>query len=145
MKVMVIVKANQESEAGTVPSERMLTEMGAFNEELVNAGMMLAGEGLRSSAKGARVRFAGGKPTVVSGPFVPAEEQIAGFWLWQVKSLDEALEWAKRIPTPEGKPAEFEIRPVFEADDFGQSLTPELREQEARLRARSEARSADVK
>jgi hypothetical protein len=145
MKVMVIVKANQESEAGTVPSERLLTEMGAFNEELVNAGMMLAGEGLRSSAKGARVRFAGGKPTVVSGPFVPAEEQIAGFWLWQVKSLDEALEWAKRIPTPEGKPAEFEIRPVFEADDFGQSLTPELREQEARLRARSEARSADVK
>jgi len=145
MKVLVIVKANKDSEAEVLPSEHLLTEMGKFNEERVNAGMMLAGEGLRSSAKGARVRFAGGKPTVVSGPFVPAEEQIAGFWLWQVKSLDEAIECAKRIPTPEGEPAEFEIRPVFEADDFGPNLTPELREQEARLRARTESGIRDSK
>jgi hypothetical protein len=141
----VIVKANQESEAGTVPSERLLTEMGTFNEELVNAGMMLAGEGLHPTARSVRVSLSGDKPAVLKGPFLPIESQIAGFWLWQVKSFDEAIEWAKRIPTPEGEPAEFEIRPVFEADDFGPSFTPELREQEARLRARSEARSADVK
>lgn len=143
MKVLVIVKANKDSEAEVLPSEKILTEMGKFNEELVDAGMLLSGEGLRSSAMGVRVQFSGDKRTVVSGPFRPAEEQIAGFWLWQVKSMEEAIEWAKRIPNPEREAAEFEIRPVFEADDFGPNLTPELREQEARMRARTESGRQD--
>ena len=138
MKVMVIVKANQESEAGTLPSERLLSEMGKFNEELVNAGMMQAGEGLHPTARSVRVSLSGGKPSVVRGPFRPAEAQIAGFWLWQVKSLEEAIEWAKRIPHPDGGTSEFELRPVFEAEDFGPNFTPELQEQEERLRAKSE-------
>jgi hypothetical protein len=145
MKVLVIVKANKDAEAEVLPSEKILTEMGKFNEELVDAGMLLSGEGLRSSAMGVRVRFSGEKRTVESGPFRPAEEQIAGFWLWQVKSMEEAIEWAKRIPNPEREAAEFEIRPVFEAEDFGPNFTPELREREARLRARTEPPSADVK
>ena len=134
MKVMVIVKANQESEAGTLPSERLLTEMGKFNEELVDAGMMLAGEGLHPTARSVRVSLSGGTPSVVKGPFRPSEDQIAGFWLWKVKSLEEAIEWAKRIPHPDGGTSDFELRPVFEPEDFGPNLTPELREQEARLR-----------
>jgi hypothetical protein len=145
MKVMVIVKASRDSEAEVLPSERLLTEMGRFNEELVNAGMMEAGEGLRSTAHGARVSLGAGEPSISRGPFLPAEQQVSGFWLWQVKSLDEAIDWAKRIPNPDGRQVDFEIRPVAEAEDFGEAFTPELREQEARLRARSEARSADVK
>ena len=134
MKVMVIVKANQESEAGTLPSERLLTEMGRFNEELVNAGMMLAGEGLHPTARSVRVSLSGDTPAVRKGPFAPIEEQVAGFWLWKVQSLDEAIAWAKRIPHPDGGTSDFELRPVFEPEDFGPNLTPELREQEARLR-----------
>jgi len=145
MKVMVIVKANQESEAGTMPSERLLTEMGAFNQALVAAGMMLAGEGLHPTARSVRVSLSGGKPAVLKGPFLPTEEQVAGFWLWQVTSLDEAIEWAKRIPHSDGGTSEFELRPVFEPEDFGPNLTPELREQEARLRAQSGPRSEDAK
>jgi hypothetical protein len=140
MRVMVIIKANKESEAGIMPSEKLLTDMGNFNEELVNAGIMQAGEGLQPSSKGARVRFSGGKKTVVDGPFAETKELIAGFWLWKVKSLDEAIEWVKRIPNdPENFPgdSEIEIRPLFEMEDFGDELTPEAREQEARLRAKS--------
>jgi len=135
MRVIVMVKANKESEAGVMPDEKMLTEMGKFNEELVKAGIMLAGEGLQPSSKGARVNFSGSKRTVVDGPFTEAKELVAGFWIWQVKSLDEAIEWAKRCPNPfpEGE-SELEIRPVFEAEDFGAEFTPELREQEERLR-----------
>lgn len=141
MRVMVIVKATPESEAGAMPSERMLTEMGAFNESLIKAGVLLAGEGLHPSSRGARVRFSpDAKPSVVHGPFPAIGELVAGFWLLQVKSLDEAIEWIKRVPNPDGDMGEIEIRPVFEAEDFGEALTPELREQEARMRAQVEGR-----
>jgi len=135
---MILVKASKESEAGVMPSEQLLTEMGKFNEELVKAGVMLAGEGLHPSSKGARVRFSGGKRTVIDGPFAETKELIAGFWLWQVKSKEEAIEWVKRCPNPHNEETEVEIRQVFEAEDFGAELTPELREQEERLRAQSE-------
>jgi len=134
MRVMVIVKADKNSEAGVLPNEKMLTAMGKFNEELVKAGIMLAGEGLQASSKGARVRFSGGKRTVIDGPFTEAKELIAGFWIWQVKSRDEAIEWLKRAPFDE---TEVEIRRVFESEDFGEAFTPELREQEERMRAKS--------
>ncbi|MCA1849914.1 MAG: YciI family protein [Acidobacteria bacterium] len=132
MRFMIIVKANEESEAGVLPDEKILTEMGKFNEELVKAGVMLAAEGLHPSSKGARVKFEGSKRTVTDGPFSETKELVAGFWLWQVKSEEEAIEWLKRAPFQEG---EVEIRQVFEAEDFGANLTPELREQEERLRA----------
>src|SRR5882724_3566802 len=132
MRFMVIVKANKDSEAGVMPSEKMLTDMGKFNEELVKAGVMLAGEGLHSSSKGARVKFSGGKTTVIDGPFAETKELVAGYWMWQVKSKEEAIEWLKRAPF-EG--TEVEIRQVFEAADFGDEFTPELREQEERVRA----------
>jgi|SRR5450432_1092421 hypothetical protein len=138
MRFMVIVKADKNSEAGVMPSRELLTAMGKFNEELVKAGVMLAGEGLHSSAKGKRVRFSGGKHTVIDGPFTESKELIAGFWLWQVRSMAEAVEWLKRSPFDGG--AEIEIRQVIEAEDFGAELTPELREQEARLRAQSSAK-----
>ena len=137
MRVMVLVKATPSTEAGVMPSEQMLTEMGKFNEELVNAGIMLAGEGLHPTSKAARVRFSGKQRTVIDGPFAETKELVAGFWLWQVRSLDEAIEWVKRCPNPNPEDCEIEIRPVFEAEDFGAELTPELREQEARLRAKS--------
>lgn len=136
MRVMVIVKANKDSEAGILPSEEMLAAMGKYNEELVKAGVMLAGEGLHPSSKGKRVTFSGGKKSVSDGPFAETKELIAGFWLWQVKNMEEAVEWLKRAPFDGG--AEVEIRPVFEADDFGQEFTPELRAQEERLRAEIE-------
>ena len=135
MRVIVFVKASPDSEAGAMPSTEMLTEMGQFNEELVKAGIMLAGEGLHPSAKGKRVRFSGRERTVIDGPFAETKELIAGFWIWQVKSMDEAVEWARRCPNPMPGDSELEIRPVFEADDFGAELTPELRAQEDRLRA----------
>jgi hypothetical protein len=138
MRVMVIVKANEETEAGVMPSQELLTAMGNYNEELVKAGIMLAGEGLHPSSKGARIRFSGDRRSVVDGPFAETKELIAGFWLWQVKSMDEAIEWAKRCPNPTGGESVLEIRPVFEADDFGEQFTPELREQEDRLRAEAE-------
>ena len=138
MRVMVIIKANKDSEAGVLPSRELLTEMGKFNEELVKAGVMLAGEGLHPSSRGARVRFSGAKRTVIDGPFAETKELIAGFWLWQLKSKDEAIEWVKRCPNPmPGTEAEIEIRQVFEAEDFGAEFTPELREQEERLRAQT--------
>jgi hypothetical protein len=136
-----MIKATKDTEAGVMPSEQLLTEMGAFNEELVKAGVMLAGEGLHPSAKGARVRFSGRKTTVIDGPFGETKELIAGYWLWQVKSLDEAIEWVRRCPNPTGETSEIEIRPVFEMEDFGPALTPELREQEARLRAQAAKQS----
>jgi hypothetical protein len=143
MRVIVMIKADADTEAGVMPSEKLLTEMGRFNEELVKAGVMLAGEGLHPSSKGKRVKFSGGKATVIDGPFTEAKELIAGFWLWQVKSIDEAVEWVKRMPNPDNAPeAVIEIRPVFEAEDFGAELTPELREREARLRAQIEANTA---
>jgi hypothetical protein len=132
---MVMVKASAESEAGVMPSEQLLTEMGKFNEELVRAGVMLAGEGLHPSSKGARVRFSGGKRTVIDGPFPETKELVAGFWLLQLKSKEEAIEWVKRCPNPMQGESEIEIRQVFEAEDFGAEFTPELREQEERLRA----------
>lgn len=135
MRFMVIVKANKDSEAGVMPDEKLLTEMGKYNEELVKAGIMLAGEGLHPSSKGARVKFSGDKRTVIDGPFAETKELIAGFWIWQVKSLEEAVEWVKRCPNPTGAESEIEIRQVFEAEDFGAEFTPELREQEERLRA----------
>jgi hypothetical protein len=135
MRVMVLIKANADSEAGAMPSERVLTEMMAFNEQLVKAGIMLAGEGLQPSVKGKRVRFSGTERRVIDGPFAETKELLAGFWLWQVKSLDEAVEWAKRIPNPENAESEVEIRSVFETDDFGAELTPEVRAQEERIRA----------
>lgn len=135
MRVMVLVKASDESEHGEMPSEALLAEMGAYNEELVKAGVMLAGEGLHPSSKGARVTFSGKERSVIDGPFAEAKELVAGYWLWQVKDMDQALEWLKRAPFQEG---EVELRPVFEADDFGDELTPELREQEERLRAETE-------
>lgn len=139
MRVMVIVKATADSEAGVMPSEQLMTEMGAYNEQLVNAGIMLAGEGLHPSAKGARVQFSDTNRTVVDGPFAETKELVAGFWLWQVRSMDEAIEWVKRCPNPMLGPSEIEIRPVLEAEDFGAEYTPELREQEDRLRAQVEA------
>jgi hypothetical protein len=135
MRFMIMLKANAETEAGVLPSQEILAAMGKFNEELVKAGVMLAGEGLQASSKGARVKFSGKNRTVIDGPFSETEELIAGFWLWQVKSKEEAIEWVKRCPI-QGE-AEIEIRQVFEAEDFGPALTPELREQEARLRAQS--------
>jgi hypothetical protein len=134
---MVMVKATAESEAGVMPSAAMLSEMGKFNAELVNAGVMLAGEGLQPSAKGARVKFSGEQRTVVDGPFAETKELVAGFWLLQVKSLEEAIEWIKRCPNPMEGDSEIEIRQIFEAEDFGEALTPELREQEERLRERA--------
>jgi hypothetical protein len=135
---MVLIKANKESEAGVMPSEQLLTEMGKFNEELVKAGVMLAGEGLHPSSRGKRVRFSGGKRTVIDGPFAETKELIAGFWLWQVRSKQEAIDWVKRCPIPDDSETEIEIRQVFEAEDFGPEFTPELRAQEERLRAQSE-------
>ncbi|MEP7009839.1 MAG: YciI family protein [Acidobacteriota bacterium] len=140
MRVMVMVKATQDSEAGIMPSEQLLTEMGAYNEELVKAGIMLAGEGLHPSSKGARVRFSGDQRTVIDGPFAETKELVAGYWLWQVRSMEEAIEWLKRCPNPMPGESEIEIRPVFEAEDFGAEYTPELREQEERQRAAIEAR-----
>jgi hypothetical protein len=135
MKVMVIVKATKNSEAGVMPAETLLTEMGKYNEALVKAGIMLDGEGLHPSAKGKRIRFSGNKRTVVDGPFAETKELIAGYWVWQVRSMEEAVEWARRCPDPmPGEDAELEIRPIFELDDFGKELTPELRAQEERLR-----------
>jgi hypothetical protein len=134
---MVLVKANEASEAGVMPTTAELEEMGQFNEELAKAGLMLAGEGLAASNRGARIYYSGDKRTVVDGPFTEAKELIAGFWIWQVKSMDEALEWARRAPFREGQ---LELRPVFEADDFGDEYTPELREQEDRIRAQTEGR-----
>ena len=137
MRFLVMVKATKESEAGVMPTKELLSEMGKFNEELVKAGIMLAGEGLQPSSKGSRVRFSGGKPTVKDGPFTEAKELVAGFWIWQVKSKDEALEWLKRAPFHD---EEVELRQIFEAEDFGEEFTPELREQEERLRTEIAAR-----
>ena len=143
MKVVVFVKATKTSEAGAMPSEAMLAEMGKFNEELVKAGVMLAGEGLHPSAKGKRINFTGAKRTVVDGPFTEAKELVAGFWIWQVRSIDEAVEWARRCPHPmPGEDAELEIRPIFSAEDFGKELTPELRAQEERIRAELERKKS---
>jgi hypothetical protein len=141
MRVMVIVKATKNSEAGVMPSEKLIAEMGKFNEELVKAGIMLAGDGLHPSSKGKRVRFSSGsgKKTVIDGPFAETKELIAGYWIWQVKSMEEAVEWLRRCPDPmPGEESEIEIRPIFEAEDFGQEFTPELRAQEERLRAEVE-------
>ena len=137
MRVMVIVKATDNSEAGVMPSEKLLTDMGQYNEELVKAGIMVAGEGLHPSSKGKRIKFSGGRTTVVDGPFAETKELIAGYWIWQVKSMEEAVEWARRCPDPmPGEDSALEIRPIYEADDFGKEFTPELRAQEERLRAR---------
>jgi hypothetical protein len=141
MRVMVIVKATKNSEAGVLPDEKLLTAMGKYNEELVKAGVMLAGEGLHPSSRGKRVKFAGGKKTVSDGPFAETKELIAGFWLWQVKSMEDAMEWLKRCPDPmPGEESIIEVRPVFEAEDFGKEFTPELRKQEEELRRTIEAR-----
>jgi len=139
MRVMVIVKADADSEAGVMPSEELLTAMGAYNEELVKAGIMLAGDGLHPSSKGKRVHFSGQQRRVIDGPFAETKELIAGYWLWQVKSMDEAVEWVKRCPNPMAGESEIEIRPVFEAEDFGPELTPELREQSERQRRQLES------
>jgi hypothetical protein len=139
MRVMVLIKATEQSESGEMPSQELLEEMTAFNEELVKAGVMLAGEGLHPSSSGARVEFSGSERKVIDGPFAETKELLGGYWLWQVKSMDEAIEWVKRIPNPTGEQGVVEIRPVFEADDFGEEFTPELREREARLRAQTEA------
>jgi hypothetical protein len=141
MRVMVIIKANKDSEAGVMPSEQLMAEMGKFNEELVNAGIMLDGDGLHPSSKGKRVKFSGDKRTVVDGPFVETKELIAGYWVWKVNSMEEAVEWAKRCPNPTGEEGEIELRPFFEAEDFGAEFTPELRAQEERLRAQIASRS----
>jgi len=138
MRFMIIVKATKDSEAGVMPDKKLLTEMGKYNEELVRAGVMLAGEGLHPSSKGARVRFSGAQRTVVDGPFAETKELIAGFWLWQVKSMEEAIDWVKRCPNPMPGESEIEIRQVFEAEDFGEEFTPELRAQEESLRAEAE-------
>ncbi len=140
MRVMVLVKASEESEAGVMPSEQLLADMGKYNEELAKAGVMLAGEGLHPSSRGKRVRFSGDQKTVIDGPFAETKELIAGFWLWQVRSMEEAVEWLKRAPFGGG--AEIEIRPVFEAEDFGEEFTPELREQEDRVRVLEEQNQA---
>ena len=139
MKVVVFVKANQDTEAGVMPETEMLEAMGKYNEELVKAGIMLAGEGLHPTSKGAKVKFSGDKRTVVDGPFAEAKELVAGFWIWQVRSIDEAIEWAKRCPNPTGEESELEIRPIFEAEDFGAEYTPEQRERAEKLRAQIEA------
>ena len=140
MRVMVIVPGNKDSEAGVLPSKELLAEMGKFNEELVEAGVMLASEGLHPTWKGVRVKFSGEKPTVIDGPFIESKELVAGFWLWRVKSMEEAIEWLKRAPFGGG--VEIEIRPVFETEDFGENLTPELRAQQERLRKQTTAKSA---
>jgi hypothetical protein len=140
MRFIVMVKATKDSEAGVMPTEKMFAEMGKFNEELVKAGIMLAGEGLQPSSKGARVRFSGTKRTVIDGPFAETKELVAGFWIWKVKSKEEAIEWVKRCPNPMPTDSEIEIRQIFEAEDFGAEFTPELREQEERLRAGIEAK-----
>jgi hypothetical protein len=139
MRVMVIVKASKESEAGQMPSQELLAQMGKYNEELANAGVMLAGEGLQPTSKAKRIRFSGSQRTVIDGPFSETKELIAGYWLWRVKSMDEAVQWLKKAPFDEG--AELEIRPIFEADDFGEAFTPELREQEERIRAKVESKA----
>ncbi|MFN8635766.1 MAG: YciI family protein [Chloroflexota bacterium] len=138
MRVMVIVKASDDSEAGVMPSTELLTQMGAFNEELVKAGIMLAGDGLHPSSKGVRVHFKGTDRTVVDGPFAETKELIAGFWIWQVKSMDEAIAWVRRCPNPMNEESDIEIRPIFEMEDFGAEFTPELREQEARVMAEAQ-------
>ena len=142
MRFMVIVKADQASEAGVLPDEKLLTEMGKYNEELVKAGVLLAGEGLHPTSKGARVRFSGGKRTVIDGPFAETRELVAGYWMWKCDSLEEAIGWAKRCPNPHKEDCEIEIRQVFEAEDFGEAFTPELREQEERLRSQIEKTAA---
>lgn len=142
MRVMVLIRATKETEAGVMPSEQLLTEMTAYNTELVNAGIMVGGEGLHPSVRGKRVHFSGDKRTVIDGPFAESKELIAGFWLWEVKSMEEAVEWVKKIPNPTGEESVVEIRQVLTADDFGEEFTPELREQEERLRAQNEARLA---
>ena len=144
MRVMVLIKADADSEAGVMPDEQLLTDMNNYNEELVKAGVMLGGEGLHPSSKGARVLFSGEKRTVVDGPFTEAKELIAGFWLWQVRSMEEAIEWVKRCPNPTGVDAEIEIRQVGEADDFGDAATPELRAQDERIRAKAERNRAEA-
>jgi hypothetical protein len=136
-----MVKANEDTETGVMPTEQELTEMGKYNEELVKAGIMLDGEGLHPSSRGARIQFSGDQRSVVDGPFAETKELIAGYWVWQVRDMDEAIEWAKRCPNPTGAESVLELRPVFEADDFGDSMTPELREQEERLRSQIEERS----
>jgi len=141
MRFMVMVKATKDSEAGKMPSREGLEAMGKFNEELAKAGILLAGEGLQPSSKGARVRFSGAKRTVIDGPFAETKELVAGFWLWQVKSKEEAIEWVKRCPNPMPGDSEIEIRQIFEAEDFGDALTPELREQDQRLRRKLESKS----
>ena len=141
MRVMVMVKATKESEAGVMPDEKLLTEMGDFNDQLVKAGVMLAGEGLHPTSRGKRVRFSGTKRTVIDGPFAETSELVAGFWLWQVKSMEEAVEWVKRCPNPMIGPSEIEIRQVFDAEDFGEAFTPELRQQEDRLRAEIDSKA----
>jgi hypothetical protein len=138
MRVMVIVKATKSSEANVLPDAELLTAMGKFNEELVKAGIMLAGDGLRPSSKGKRVRFSGKNRTVIDGPFAETKELVAGFWIWQVRSMDEAVEWLKRCPNPHSEESEVEIRPIFEAEDFGDNFTPEAREREERLRKQLE-------
>jgi hypothetical protein len=140
MRVIVMIRANKDTEAGVMPSEELLTAMGKYNEELVKAGVMLAGEGLHPSSKGSRVKSSKGKITVTDGPFTETKELICGFWIWQVKSMEEAVEWAKRMPNPHNEDGEVEIRPVFEAEDFGEEFTPELREQEERLRRELESK-----
>ena len=137
MRVMVLIKATEQSEAGEMPSQELLEQMTTYNEELVKAGVMLGGDGLHPSAKGVRVEFAGTERKVIDGPFSETKELLAGYWVWQVKSIDEAIEWVKRIPNPDGGESVVEIRPVFEVEDFGDELTPELREQEERLRAKA--------
>jgi hypothetical protein len=140
MRVMVIVKASKDSESGVMPDTELLAAMGKFNEDLVKAGVMLAGEGLHPSRRGVRVRYSGASRSVVDGPFAETKELVAGFWLWQVRSMDEAIEWARRCPNPHPEDCEVEIRPVFESDDFGDAFTPELREQEDRLRGELEVK-----
>jgi hypothetical protein len=141
MRVMVMVKANEDSEAGALPSTELLTEMGKYNEELVKAGIMLDGEGLHPSSKGVRIQFSGDQRNVVDGPFTETKELIAGYWVWQVRDMDEAIEWAKRCPNPTGVESALELRPVFELDDFGDNVTPEVRERDERLRSEIEERS----
>jgi len=141
MRVMVMVKANEDSEAGALPSTEMLTEMGKYNEELVKAGIMLDGEGLHPSSRGVRIQFSGDQRDVVDGPFTETKELIAGYWVWQVRDMDEAIEWAKRCPNPTGAESALELRPVFELDDFGDNVTPEVRERDERLRSQLEEQS----
>jgi hypothetical protein len=145
MRFMILVKATKSSEAGIMPSEKLLAAMGKFNEELAKAGVLLAGEGLHPTSKGARVTFSGNKRIVIDGPFAEAKDKVAGFWLWQVRSKEEAIEWVKRCPNPHEGECEIEIRQVFEADDFGAAFTPELREQEERLRAQTGQRTKTAK